>query len=241
MNEDTLIRLHKYIADQGVASRRAAEAMIAAGRVTVNGRVVTEMGMKIDPGRDSVRVDGEPLGSRPRLRYILLHKPAGYICSAHDERGRRTVLDLLSGVNERVYPVGRLDYDTSGLLLLTNDGDLTHHLLHPSHQVEKTYLALVEKCPEQATLEHLRRGVKLSDGITAPAKARLLRRQTDGALVEISIHEGRNRQVKRMFEAVGCPVKHLKRIRLAFLDVKQLALGEWRELSLDEVNRLKQL
>lgn len=241
MDEDKLIRLHKYIAAQGAASRRAAEALIAAGRVQVNGRVADAMGLKIDPERDRVSVDGVLLNRRPERRYILLHKPAGYISSAHDERGRRTVLDLLHGVSERVYPVGRLDYDSSGLLILTNDGELTHHLLHPSHQVDKTYLALVENCPAPSALDMLRRGIRLEDGITAPAKVRLIRHRGPGALVEISIHEGRNHQVKRMLEAVGHPVKHLKRIRIAFLDAKQLPLGEWRELSADEVHRLKQL
>ena len=170
-------RLQKYLAAQGIASRRAAEQMIAEGRVKVNGSVVTEMGRKIVPGRDRVSVDDVSIGGGQTLRYILLHKPAGYICSAHDERGRRTVLDLLCGVHERVYPVGRLDYDTAGLLLLTNDGELTHRLLHPSHQVDKTYLAEVKGHPQKAALDKLRRGVRLEDGITAPAKVHVIRKK----------------------------------------------------------------
>lgn len=235
------VRLQKYLADCGLASRRGAEQMIAAGRVTLNGRVVTEMGVKLTPGQDQVSVDRVPLRPSGRLRYILLHKPAGYICSAHDEKGRRTVLDLLEGIEERVYPVGRLDYDTAGLLLLTNDGELTNLLLHPSHQVEKTYLAEVAGCPDRAALERLSRGVRLEDGLTAPGTARLIKRKEASSLVEISIHEGRNRQVRRMLDAVGCPVIHLKRIRLAFLDVKDLPLGRWRELNGDEVKRLRQV
>ena len=241
MEQQNSVRLQKYIAERGVASRRAAEEMIAAGRVRVNGKVVTEMGLKIDPIHDRIKLDGDLIGSRQPFRYILLNKPAGYICSTNDERGRRTVLDLLHSVNERVYPVGRLDYDTSGLLLLTNDGDLAHHLLHPSHQVDKTYLAQVETCPNAGTLEHLRRGVRLSDGLTAPAKVNIIRRQEGNVLVEIAIHEGRNHQIKRMMEAVGYPVMRLKRTQLAFLDIRSLKPGEWRELSLGEVTRLKQL
>ncbi|MDO4732491.1 MAG: pseudouridine synthase [Bacillota bacterium] len=236
-----MIRLQKYIAEQGLASRRAAESLISQGLVQVNGRVVTEMGLKVDPRKDRVQVRGEMLGKKQRLRYILLNKPAGYICSVRDERGRRTVMDLLPQVQERVYPVGRLDYNTSGLLLLTNDGELTQQLLHPSHEVEKTYLAEVEGFLPRTALEKLCRGLQLSDGITAPAKARILRRKEDSSLVEICIHEGRNRQVRRMMEAIGHPVRHLKRIGEAFLDLQGLAAGEWRELRPDEVEKLKKL
>jgi len=236
-----LIRLQKYLADQGIASRRAAERLIAEGAVQVNGKTVTEMGTKIDPSRDRVKVNGELLGGKQRMRYILLNKPAGYICSVQDERGRRTVMDLIPEVSERVYPVGRLDYNTSGLLLLTNDGALTHQLLHPSHEVEKTYLAEVEGFLPRGAVEKLCRGVQLSDGLTAPAKARVLRRKEASTLVEICIHEGRNRQVRRMMEAVGHPVLHLRRIGEGFLDLQGLAPGQWRELSAEEVRRLKNL
>lgn len=239
--EQQAMRLQKYLAAQGVAGRRAAEQMIADGRVTVNNAVVTEMGVKIIPGRDKVRVDGQPLGGRPRLRYILLHKPTGYLSTVRDDRGRRTVLELIDGVSERIYPVGRLDYDTAGLLLLTNDGTLTQRLLHPSGEVEKTYLAEVRGCPDLAALQRLRRGLRLTDGVTAPAKARLIRRDAQSSLVELTIHEGRNRQVRRMLEAVGHPVLRLKRTRLAFLDIRELPPGHWRELSGDEVARLYQL
>ncbi len=235
------IRLQKYLAAYGVASRRAAEQMIAAGRVAVNGRIVEQMGVLIDPAQDQVSVDGQPLTSRPALRYLLLFKPTGYICSVHDERGRRTVLDLLDGVEERVYPVGRLDYDTSGLLLLTNDGALTHRLLHPSHQVEKTYLAEVAGVPSQQALRRLRQGVLLEDGLTAPARARLSSVQHGKATVELTIHEGRNRQVRRMLAAVGYPVQRLRRVALGFLTLDGLHSGQWRELSAAEVARLRKL
>lgn len=232
-------RLQKYLAAMGVASRRACEQLIAEGRVQVNGETVTLPGTKITPGADTVAVDGRVLSQAPRLRYILLYKPVGYICSAADEKGRRTVLDLLAGVTERVYPVGRLDYDTSGVLLLTNDGELTNRLLHPSHEVEKTYLAQVEGEPDQKALERLRKGVKLSDGLTAPAKVRRQRSRDGRFWLELTIHEGRNRQVRRMLEAVGHPVLHLKRTKLDFLDLSGLSPGAWRELSADEVRRLK--
>ena len=239
---DPGIRLQKFLAERGIASRRAAEEMILSGRVSVNGRPVDVLGVKIDPGRDKVSVDGLAVSCRPEeKRYILLYKPAGYICSVHDEKGRRTVLDLLPEVQSRIYPVGRLDYDTSGLLLLTNDGDLTNKLLHPSAQVVKTYLAEVRGVPDPRALDKLRRGVKLADGLTAPASARIIKRRDNGALVELRIHEGRNRQVRRMLEAVGYPVLHLRRSALAFLDLQGLKPGQWRELSGSEVARLKQL
>lgn len=235
------MRLQKYLAQQGVASRRAVERMIAEGRIRLNGSAVIAFGVLVDPESDRLEVDGKPLGGQPRLRYLLLYKPAGYICSAHDERGRRTVLDLLSGVNERVYPVGRLDYNTSGLLLLTNDGELTNKLLHPSHEVAKTYLAEVEGVPDRAALDRLKKGIRLTDGVTAPAEARLKRRNDSGAQLEIVIHEGRNRQVRRMLDAVGYPVQHLRRTKLAFLDLTCLKPGQWRELTQQEVKRLREL
>ena len=235
------IRLQKFLAEKGVASRRAAEKMIEDGRVVVNGKVVETMGVKIDPAKDRVFVDGLIVKGDPERRYILLYKPAGYICSAHDDRRRRTVLDLIPEVTERIYPVGRLDYDTSGLLLLTNDGDLTNKLLHPSQNVVKTYLAEVKGFPNRAALEKLRRGVRLEDGMTAPAEARILKKRQEGVLLELRIHEGRNRQVRRMLDAVGYPVLHLRRSSLAFLDLKGLKPGEWRELNGEEIGRLKML
>lgn len=234
-------RLQKYLAARGVASRRACEQMILDGRVQVNGETVTQLGLKVWPERDQVKVDGQAVEELPRLRYILLNKPVGYICSVADEKGRRTVLELLEGISERVYPVGRLDYDTSGLLLLTNDGQLTNRLLHPSHEVEKTYLAQVESPLSPGALARLRQGVWLSDGMTAKASVSQRRSKEGRYLVELTIHEGRNRQVRRMLEAVGHPVLRLKRISLAGLDLSGLQAGQWRELSQDEVCRLKRI
>ncbi len=232
--------MQKYLADRGVCSRRKAESLILAGRVTVNGVAVTVLGSKVDPNTDQVAVDQEMVSATQKLRYLLLYKPTGYICSVKDERGRRTVLDLLPEVKERVYPVGRLDYDTSGLLLLTNDGDLTACLLHPSYEVNKTYRAVVKGCPTVQALNKLKQGIRLQDGLTAPAKVKLLRRE-ENALIELTIHEGRNRQVRRMLEAVGYPVLHLKRVRFAFLDLTGLHPGEWRDLTAAEIQQLKRI
>lgn len=232
-------RLQKLLAERGLASRREAEQWIAAGRVQVNGEIVREMGCKVDPQQDAIAVDGKPLPRQPRLRYILLHKPVGYICSAKDERGKISVLRLLHGVEERLYPVGRLDFDTSGLLLLTNDGTLTHRLLHPSHQVAKTYLAELRGPASAGDLEKLRQGVELEDGITAPAEVKLKRRGKTSTELEITIREGRNRQIRRMCKAVGHPVLRLQRIRFGQLGLGGLKAGQWRDLSPQEVKKLQ--
>jgi len=238
---DKKIRLQKFLAERGVCSRRAAEKLMQEGRVTVNGSIESILGAKIDPDLDEIRVDGVVVGEREQMRYILLYKPTGYICSVKDERGRRTVIDLLSGVSERIYPIGRLDYDTSGLLLLTNDGSLTERLLHPSHEVKKTYRAVVTGVPSAQEINRLRKGVRLSDGMTAPAEAKIIGTKQDSALVELRIHEGRNRQVRRMLEAVNHPVLHLKRVGFAFLNLDGLTPGAWRELTDSEIAKLKQL
>lgn len=237
--KENQIRLQKYLASQGVASRRAAERMILEGQVQVNGRIIRELGVKIDPLHDRVMVQGKLLQGEQRKRYIVLYKPVGYICSARDDRGRRTVLDLVADIPERIYPVGRLDYDTSGLLLLTNDGALTQRLLHPSCEVDKTYLAEVAGILSRATAAQLERGVRLSDGMTAPAQVRICRYKQDSTLVELTIHEGRNRQVRRMLESVGHPVEHLKRVQEGGLDLRGLTVGQWRELTAEEVQKLK--
>lgn len=233
-------RLQKLLAERGVASRRTAEAMIAAGRVSLNGLVVREMGLKVNADKDRIAIDGEELPAVPRLRYILMHKPLGYLCSAQDEHEKKSVLSLIEGVGERLYPVGRLDYNSSGLLLLTNDGALTHTLLHPSHQVEKTYAATVAGPVSATDLDKLRQGLVLEDGPTAPARVVLKRRGQGGSLLEISLHEGRKRQVRRMCEAIGHPVMRLQRLRLGPLGLGGLKPGQWRELSPREVQELKQ-
>jgi 23S rRNA pseudouridine2605 synthase len=235
------VRLQKLISQAGVASRRAAEKLIGEGRVTVNGETVREMGTKADPARDVIRVDGCRIKSPERLRYILLYKPAGYVTTRSDPQRRRTVIDLLHGIREYVYPVGRLDYDTQGLLLLTNDGELAAKLTHPRHQVDRTYEAHVAGIPDDAALERLRRGIPLDGRRTLPADVLLVnkgRREQNGVLL-ITIREGRNRQVRRMLEAVGHPVQSLRRIRFGPISDRRLKPGDWRELTEEEVEKLK--
>ena len=237
-----MLRLQKILSQAGVASRRASEKLIADGRVTVNGQTIRELGTKADPARDDVRVDGRRIKSAAARRYILLNKPRGYVTTRKDEKRRRTVLDLLEGVREYVYPVGRLDYDTEGLLLLTNDGELAAALTHPRHGVERTYEARVAGMPDERALEKLRKGVPLDGRRTMPAEVRLLNKdpEADGVLL-ITIREGRNRQVRRMCEAVGHPVDRLKRTRIGPIGDRKLRPGEWRELSPEEVRKLRSI
>lgn len=233
------IRLQKVLAQAGVASRRRAEELILAGRVTVNGAIVTALGSKVK-ANDAVTVDGRPLSSKEILHYYVLHKPAGVITSAGDPQGRPTVLSLMAGVPVRVYPVGRLDYTTSGLLLLTNDGELAFRLTHPRFGVPKTYLAWVKGPVSNHALDALRRGVALEDGKTAPAQIRRLPAKGDLECLEITIHEGRNRQVRRMCEAVGHPVSQLQRIRFGPVNLEpQLKPGAYRALTAAEVRALR--
>jgi 23S rRNA pseudouridine2605 synthase len=226
-------RLQKVLAQAGLGSRRRCEELIEDGAVTVNGRVAT-LGDKVDPAVDRVEVDGVPIATRPGLVYYLLNKPAGVVTSAGDRHGRRSVTELVP-TEPRVFPVGRLDLETEGLLLLTNDGDLTHRLTHPSFGVEKEYVAEVEGRPSRGSLRTLREGVELDDGMTAPAKAVLV----DQNVVRITIHEGRNRQVRRMCEAVGHPVRRLVRTRIGPIVDRGLPPGAWRELATDEVRALE--
>jgi pseudouridine synthase len=235
-------RLQKILSQAGIASRRAAEKLIADGRVSVNGTTVREMGTKADLSVDDIRVDGRRLKGPERVRYILLNKPAGYVTTRSDPQRRPTVIDLLRGVREYVYPVGRLDYDTEGLLLLTNDGDLAARLTHPRHGVERTYEARVAGVPDAEALERLRKGIPLDGRRTQPADVELLsreRRERSDALLRITIREGRNRQVRRMCEAVGHPVRSLVRTRIGSLADRQLKPGTWRELRAEEIRALK--
>ncbi len=236
------IRLQKIISQAGVASRRAAEQLIAEGRVSVNGQTVHEMGTKADPARDDIRVDGRRIKSAERPRYILLYKPAGYVTTRSDPQRRPTVIDLLGGVREYVYPVGRLDYDTEGLLLLTNDGDLAARLTHPRHGVERTYEARVAGMPDDEAVERLRRGIPLDGRRTLPAEVSVLnkRRGAGDGILSITIREGRNRQVRRMLEAVGHPVKKLARVGIGPLSDRGLKPGRWRELTAQELRVLRQ-
>jgi 23S rRNA pseudouridine2605 synthase len=236
-----VIRLQKILAQAGVASRRGAEKLIAEGRVTVNGDTVREMGTKADLAADDIRVDGRRIKAAERLRYILLNKPAGFVTTRSDPQRRRTVIDLLGGVREYVYPVGRLDYDTEGLLLLTNDGDLAAALTHPRHGVERTYEARVAGMPDQDAIDRLRKGIPLDGKRTLPADVVLLNRSGREGLLLITIREGRNRQVRRMCEAVGHPVDKLKRVKIGPLSDRMLRRGEWRDLTPAEVKSLKKL
>jgi len=228
------VRLNAYLARAGVASRRKADELIKAGRVTVNG----EPGQlkTFVSGRDRVELDGRPL-EKQRLAYLLLHKPAGVVTTASDPQGRPTVVELVADHETRVVPVGRLDADTTGALLLTNDGELAHRLAHPRYEVEKVYEAEVEGDPSDETLRRLERGVELDDGRTAPARAKRLA----PSRVELALHEGRKHQVKRMLEAVGHPVTRLHRSRYAGLSLEGVEPGEWRELEPGEVARLQSL
>lgn len=227
------MRLNQYLARAGVASRRGADALIREGRVRVNG-APGELGTFV-AALDRVEVDGVEVGKQP-LAHLLLHKPPGVVTTARDPQGRPTVVDLV-GHDARVVPVGRLDIDTTGALLLTNDGDLAHRLAHPRYGVEKTYVADVEGDPSAETILRLGSGVALEDGVTAPARVRRLGR----ARIELVLHEGRNRQVRRMCDAVGHPVRRLHRSGYAGLDLKGLEVGAWRELGAAEVEALRRL
>ena len=235
------VRLQILLAQAGVASRRRAERMIEDGRVAVNGRVVRVLGTKADPACDAVTVDGRPLPPMEPPVYYLLYKPAGVLSTMKDPRGRPTVADLLKDIPQRVYPVGRLDADAEGLLLVTNDGGVAQAVLHPSHRVEKTYRVLVAGSPSREAMARLRRGVELDDGPTAPARARILRRRRDETWIELIITEGRKHQVKRMCQAVGHPAKGLLRTAISFLELEGLAPGELRRLRASEVRRLRSL
>jgi len=241
VNDGRSVRLQKLISRAGLASRRAAEKLIAEGRVTVNGQTVREMGTKADPSRDDIRIDGRRIKGAERLRYILLYKPAGYVTTRSDPERRPTVIDLLRGVKEYVYPVGRLDYDTEGLLLLTNDGELAARLTHPRHGVERTYEARVAGMPDEAAIDRLRRGIPLDGRRTLPADVSLLnkRRGASDGVLAITIREGRNRQVRRMLEAVGHPVKKLTRVGVGPLSDRGLRPGTWRELTEKELEKLR--
>lgn len=231
--EDDGVRLQKVLAQAGLGSRRVCEDLIEARRVRVNGEVAV-LGRRVDPEVDVIEVNGAQIGTKAGLVHYLLNKPKGVITTAADTHGRPTVVDLVPA-EPRVYPVGRLDGDSEGLLLLTNDGDLTHRLTHPSFGVDKEYLVEVEGEPHRGALARLREGVELEDGRTAPAKVAVL----DARLLRITIHEGRNRQVRRMCESVGFPVLRLVRTRIGTLTDRTLKPGEWRPLTQDEVRALE--
>ncbi|HZN55170.1 MAG TPA: pseudouridine synthase [Candidatus Polarisedimenticolaceae bacterium] len=232
-------RLQKVLAHAGIASRRAAERLMLAGRVTVNGTVATELGIKVDPERDAIKVDGRRVGRPPSHRtYLAFHKPRGVVTTLSDPEGRPTVRDYLRGVRARVFPVGRLDYDSEGLLLLTDDGPLARELMHPSRGVEKTYAVKVKGQPDNDAVIRLRRGVPVDGRRSGPAQVRIVRRG-DNAWLQVSIVEGRNRQVRKMLQAVGHPVQRLRRIRYGGVELGTLPVGAVRALSEAEIIRLK--
>jgi len=230
-------RLQKYMADCGVASRRKCEGLITSGNVSVNGVVVTELGTKVNK-EDVVQVNGREIKLVNKNIYIMMNKPIGYLTSVSDDRGRNTVMDLIEGeISTRVFPVGRLDFDTEGLLIMTNDGELANDLMHPKKKVEKTYKVVIDKVPSPLEIEKLKRGVVIDGRKTHPAKVDWLK---DNTLL-ITIHEGRNRQVRKMCESLGFSVKFLQRISIGNLRLGNVPLGRWRHLSINEVNYLKNI
>lgn len=238
-----IVRLQKYMAMCGAASRRGAEEIISAGRVTVNGTKITEQGVKVEIGADTVKLDGKVIKPSGKMFYIMLNKPAGYVTTVKDQFERPTVIDLIgTEIHERIFPVGRLDYETEGLLLLTNDGDFTYKVTHPKHNIEKTYIAVLKGGITIKGLAQLRRGVKLDDGfVTSPAQVEMLDAENGHTTIKITIHEGKNRQVRRMFEAVGSKVKELQRISIGTVELGNLPLGRWRHLTSHEITYLKNL
>ena len=236
------MRLQKYMAMCGVAARRKCEEIISAGRVSVNGVVITEMGTQVEEG-DEVRVDGAIIMPEEEKRYVLYHKPAGEVTTVSDEKGRETVMDRFRDFPVCLYPVGRLDYDSEGLLLLTNDGELAQRLTHPSCEVDKVYLARVTGNPSNEAIDRLRRGVYMEGDQrkTYPADVRVVRDESLFSDIVVTIHEGRNRQVRRMFDAVGHKVLLLRRIRFGCVELGSLRRGEWRELTQEEIDALHKL
>lgn len=234
------MRLQKYLAGCGAASRRKCEEFITAGRVTVNGSVVTELGTQVEEG-DVVTLDGKRMTPEEKKYYILYHKPMGEVCTASDPQGRATVMDRFRDFPVRLFPVGRLDFDSEGLLLLTNDGEMMQRMLHPSCEVNKTYLARVDGDVSLEAIRRLRAGVMLDERMTSPAEVRVIRRTGVETVVLVTIHEGRNRQVRRMFETVGHTVLLLRRVKFGPLEMGELKRGEWRELTEKEIEMLREL
>ncbi|MBU5306237.1 rRNA pseudouridine synthase [Clostridioides mangenotii] len=237
------MRINKYIASCGVSSRRKAEELINSSRVKVNGVIINELSHQIDELKDKVEVDGKLISLSNKNVYIALYKPEGYITTVKDQFGRPNVLDLIKDIEERLYPVGRLDYETSGLLLLTNDGDLTFKLTHPKHNVDKVYRAKLKGIPNDTEIKNFERGLEIEDYITAPAKIKVLKSFKDKGYTEceIRIHEGRNRQVRKMCRAINHPVLKLKRVNMGEIGLKNLNEGEYRHLTSQEVNYLKNI
>lgn len=232
-------RLQKYMARCGVASRRKCEEIIFSGRVKVNNKVVTDI-VIVDDEKDIVKVDDKIIKPKDKKIYIMLNKPCGVITSVKDEKGRKTVIDII-GVKERIYPVGRLDYDTSGLLILTNDGNAAFKMTHPSKEIDKVYIAKIKGVPTKDEIERFKSGIKIDDYITSPAELEILNVNEKESEVKITIHEGKNRQVRKMCEAIGHPVITLKRIRIGKISLGNLKQGQWRYLTQKEIEYIKSL
>lgn len=232
-------RLQKILSQAGVASRRASEQLMLDGRVTVNGATMRELGTKADPTRDDIRVDGRRVKLPEQHRYILLNKPPGYVTTRSDPHKRPTVIDLIAGIHDYVYPVGRLDFDTAGLLILTNDGDLAARLTHPRHGIARVYEARVLGVPDSHDIARLAKGILIEGRRTQPANVNVLHARSDDALLEITVREGRNRQVRNMCEAIGHPVSSLRRVAIGPIRDPKLPIGRWRDLDKVEVERLQ--
>ena len=238
------LRLNLFLARAGVASRRAADKLIESGRVRLNGVPITTLGTQLDPEQDRVEVDGRPVGVIEEMHYLLLNKPPGHVTTARDPRGRPTVLDLIGPQGARLYPVGRLDMESEGLLFLMNDGRLAFRLTHPKFEVPKTYRAWTSSPPNDAAVQQLREGVQLEDGWTSPATVQNLGTTAmghgdSGPALDITIHEGRNRQIRRMLEALGYPVRQLRRIRFGPIELGSMAPGKFRSLTRSEIDELR--
>lgn len=234
------MRLQKYLAECGIASRRKAEEYIQEGKVQVNGKAVTELGAKINPEKDIVYFNNKKVAKQNENIYILLNKPIGYVTTTKDQFNRETVLDLIRGINKRIVPVGRLDMYTSGALILTNDGDFTYKVTHPSHEITKTYIATLKGIITNEEIEELRSGVEIEDYLTRPAKVKILKTDSEKNIsrIEITIHEGKNRQVRKMCEAIGRNVMALHRSKIGNITVKDLKIGEWRYLNQNEIKNI---
>lgn len=235
------MRLQKFLAQAGIASRRKSEELILSGKVQVNNVVITQLGSKVDPETDVVLYNNKRVTPEEKKVYYMLNKPVGYVTTVKDEKGRKTVIDLLAEVSQRIYPIGRLDCDTSGLLLLTNDGDITYLVTHPKHEVEKTYIATVRGVPTSEELENFRCGLMIEGRKTAKAKIKIVSNKKESATLSIKIIEGRNRQVRKMCSAIGHPVITLQRISIGSIHIGELPLGTNRQLTVEEVSYLKSL
>lgn len=234
------MRLHKYMALCGVASRRKSEEIILDKRVEVNGEVVTSLGTQVDENVDIVKVDGEVIRLEENKVYIMLNKPLECVTTSSDQFGRTTVLDYIKGVNERIYPIGRLDYNTTGLLLLTNDGELAKKIMHPSSHVTKVYVAKVKGVLNESELEEFRNGIDIEGRMTSKAKIQVIKESDNNSVVKVEIYEGRNRQVRKMLDSIGHPVITLKRVAVGKLEIGDLDLGEYRNLTAEEIKYLKE-